>query len=401
MKNQKLSGDFLQIAIITDVYPPDLSGVAQVYYYLNKYLRKNGDKVFLVIRERSKMHLAREEIPYMVSGSKQVFIIKSFPVFKQLFHSHKFDIILTSGTTGISTLFWLKRLRKHKTRIISCIPTTYLREATSIHTLSYKGEIFQFPPLKELFFKYINCPIHIVGDWLMAKFSDVVIACSKQTALDCEKDYKIKKNKLVVIPNGADNIHMDSKIQKSIAFKFSKPIVGYFGTFRSRKGIGVLLKAVEKLKKKYPNITLILAGDGVLTVQIKALTKKLKLSNNVKILNNIDNQSIGSYYKICDCVAMPSLYEGMPLVMLEAMAVESIVVASSVSGIPEIIKNGINGFLVPPNNPDLLADQLQMVIELSDKKRKKIKLNAYKTIRDKHSWDYITKKYIKLFSLIN
>ncbi|MBU1863431.1 MAG: glycosyltransferase family 4 protein [Candidatus Omnitrophica bacterium] len=141
-----------------------------------------------------------------------------------------------------------------------------------------------------------------------------------------------------------------------------------------RKGIKYLLFALDTIKREYQlkNIQLLLAGPdcGELS-NIKKIIKKLDLGNNVSILGSIPFQNMKYFMFICDIFVLPSLYEGLPLSLLEAMAARKSVISTDLPCARKIITHLENGFLVKPGDVDSLV---RAVITLSADKNMRINL---------------------------
>lgn len=124
------------------------------------------------------------------------------------------------------------------------------------------------------------------------------------------------------------------------------------------KAHAILLRAVAELVQGGHDPRLTLAGDGPLRAELETLTTDLRLTNRVRFLGNVGQDVIGSLYANADVFALPSFAEGVPVVLMEAMASGCPVVATRIAGIPELIEHGVTGMLVTPGRPDLLADAI-------------------------------------------
>jgi len=211
------------------------------------------------------------------------------------------------------------------------------------------------------------------------KNADKVICLSESYKKLLIKKYALEKNKLTVIPNGVKEEFFIKAKKKS-----NKINLLYVGRLSSEKNISKLLEAVFLLKN---TVTLDIVGDGTLRNELKEKTKKLKLKN-VIFHGRKSGKDLLELYKKANIFLLASDFEGQPLVLLEAMATGTPIIASDVKGIRELVK-GI-GILVNPPTPknfakkigDLISDQ-NKIKELSKKGREKSK---------KYSWDKIIKQ---------
>ena len=150
----------------------------------------------------------------------------------------------------------------------------------------------------------------------------------------------------------------------------------------------------EKVQRQELNVKLILVGTGSEEEKIKRLIKHLGLSEKIKHFKNIPDKLMFQLYTLADISVTPTLYEGLPLVVLEAMACEKPIVASNVSEVPQAVKDGINGFLVPPRNPKAIADA---VLKIYDKNLFMKMGKASKKIVKNYDWSKIAKMAVKKY----
>ena len=133
-----------------------------------------------------------------------------------------------------------------------------------------------------------------------------------------------------------------------------------------------------------------------------SLTKKLGLEDKVEFKGMINNNQLPKFYKKADIFVIPSIdldgkTEGLGVVTMEAMSSGIPVVGSDVGGIPDVIRDGINGFLVPEKSPEVLSSQIIKL--LNDKKTyEAFSKNGRKTVEIKFSWESISAKFNKIFS---
>ncbi len=136
-----------------------------------------------------------------------------------------------------------------------------------------------------------------------------------------------------------------------------------------KKGIADALRALQKVVKRFPKTKLTIVGDGLLKSKLQALTKQLALTNNVQFTgwlppNKIPQLLAQSHIFVLPCrTAKNHDQDGTPNSIIEAMACGLPIVSTSVSGIPEVVQDGRNGFLVPARAPSLLAQKIEYLIE--------------------------------------
>lgn len=176
------------------------------------------------------------------------------------------------------------------------------------------------------------------------------------------------QNIFAVIGNGV-NI-ADFNIQKTLHTKKEFRILWVGREYDPVKGLQYLKEAVNIVRKKYPHVTL-------------------------KIVSNRPRLEVVKEYFQNDLFILPSLSEGLPLTLLEAMAAKMPVIASSVGDIPEIIQDGKNGYLVPPGNSQQLAAKI--VEAIKNPHLQQMGEAGYRLVKEKYTWEQVAKKQYAIY----
>ncbi len=167
----------------------------------------------------------------------------------------------------------------------------------------------------------------------------------------------------------------------------STPMIGTSGLIRHKKGFNHLLEAFKDLLVTYPRAHLLLVG-GFTSQYDEAITKQqikyLKLKKKVTITGPVPHAHVSAWLKELDIFAFPSLYEGSPNALLEAMGIGLPIVASRIDGIKGVIKDKENGFLVSPGSSEALAQRLELLAQ-NTQLRQKLATAALKTIEEDFS----------------
>jgi colanic acid/amylovoran biosynthesis glycosyltransferase len=135
------------------------------------------------------------------------------------------------------------------------------------------------------------------------------------------------------------------------------------------KGQGLLIEAVAELAARGVGARLTIVGGGPQLDDLRALAERLGVADSVDFTGPVGQGEILSHYERADVFAMPSFAEGIPVVLMEAMATGLPVVSTHIAGIPELVANGQSGFLVPPGRTDVLRDALERVLTASPEER--------------------------------
>ena len=183
---------------------------------------------------------------------------------------------------------------------------------------------------------------------------------------------KISAEKISVIYNGVNIKSQDNSYEQNpkMPFKIKDKdrILMTVGRLHKQKGHCYLIQAVSKVRKEFPKVKLLVTGEGEEENNLKKLVKSLDLMNEV-IFAGLSSD-IERILPMAELFILPSLWEGLPNALLEAMAAGKPVVATKVGGIPEIVVHGETGMLIPPRDTDALAaaiiDLLQNRLKAKD-----------------------------------
>jgi glycosyltransferase involved in cell wall biosynthesis len=187
-----------------------------------------------------------------------------------------------------------------------------------------------------------------------------------------------------LIKNGVDIrslIHSEELGQRKedlrVKFKLSPPVIGTVARLHRQKGILYLLRAAKEIHGRHPEATIVVVGGGPLEESLRRQAAKLELGRNFLMLGErTDAREILSLF---DIFVLPSLWEGLPLVLIEAAALGKPMIATDIDGVREVIRNGENGILVPPRDPAKLAESVIRLIE-DPSLASKLGVNAEKEI---------------------
>jgi glycosyltransferase involved in cell wall biosynthesis len=216
---------------------------------------------------------------------------------------------------------------------------------------------------------------------------DKVQAISKALAKRAEK---FGAKNVEVIPNGVDL----KEFQKRNIPKEKYRIV-CVSHLKKVKGIEYLIGAMPKVLEKFPEAKLVLIGEGPERENLKTQISNLKIENSVEFKGALPHEKIPEELAKSEVFVLPSISEGMGIVIVEAQAVGIPVIGTNVGGIPDIIKNGENGILVEPKNPKELADAIIKIFsepEFAQKLVKNAKVNL-----EKYDWQNIAQKVNSIY----
>jgi glycosyltransferase involved in cell wall biosynthesis len=128
------------------------------------------------------------------------------------------------------------------------------------------------------------------------------------------------------------------------------------------KGFGVLIEVVARLKEKYPNISLVIVGDGEELGRLQDQVAKLRLTDCVRFMGNLSKEALGASIKAADVFVLNTAYEGLSHQLIEVMDIGTPIVTTRAGGNSELITNGLNGYLVEFNNIDELSEAIVRIL---------------------------------------
>jgi glycosyltransferase involved in cell wall biosynthesis len=136
----------------------------------------------------------------------------------------------------------------------------------------------------------------------------------------------------------------------------------YTGRLAAVKGLPILLESLAVVKRVNPDVVLTVVGDGVDRSQLEQLTAQLGLTENVKFVGYQSQASVRQLMQETDVFVLPSFAEGLPVSLMEALAAGVPVVTTQIAGVSELVEHGVNGYLVPPGNTELLAERINQLL---------------------------------------
>lgn len=203
--------------------------------------------------------------------------------------------------------------------------------------------------------------VFILADKILSCASDRIIACSKAVMDFTSKQEGIGPGKFVVIHNTFDmakfDINLDAEdLRKKIGFSEKDKIIGSVGRLCEQKGHSYLIKAMADIVKAVPDAKLVIVGEGPLEQSLKLLTRELGISDRVIFMKK--RRDMPTLLKIFDIFVLPSLWEGLSVVLLEAMYMGKPVVTTDIPSNREVMANNETGILVQEKNSASLADAI-------------------------------------------
>jgi glycosyltransferase involved in cell wall biosynthesis len=225
--------------------------------------------------------------------------------------------------------------------------------------------------------------------------ADLIFCLSEFSKRDISRAYHVPTSKLGVTYAGVDSAFTvnTSRRNRSHDDPFSLLFSGRLNGPHEQKGLDVLLKSLPQVLSHH-KVVLNIIGTGPRLPQYQALAGELGIREHVRFLGFVEHQQMPRQYQQVDLFVLPSRRESFGLVLAEAMACGLPVVATTAGAIPEVVEDGVTGVLVPPDDPEALANAV--VSLLSDPQRMKAMGKAgAERVRERFTWDKVAERVIQ------
>ncbi len=322
--------------------------------------------------------------------------------FKNVYNIKLHDrlLLFIRPSITINTLIELKKLKS---------------QIDIVHVPYVSNSLLAFPLLlaKKLFGIRYLISIHGGGmyEWKQNMFhksffkeANTIVAASTILKEEYEKR---SKRKIKVIPPlipFLKSIIPKNELRKTYGFSDLDLIILSLGSIKPIKGSDILLKAFLNLKKEYiekNHLKLFYVGDGETKKSLKAIVKKASFEEYVKFYGLISYERVPEIYKLTDIYVIPSLFEGTPKSLLEAMFNNLPIIGSDTNGINNVITHNKNGLLFKTSDVQDLTNKLKTLVEDSDL-RERLGRAANVYVRENYNYEKTLFKFIEAYkSVIN
>lgn len=260
-----------------------------------------------------------------------------------------------------------------------------------VSTVAMPVEGFDVNPIKKFIYTVLNR--------FTECFVDRFIVVSEALDKVMRERHRIEPQKLVTIFNGIETDEYSipdeevmcgkSRLREELGLENNVPVIGAIGRLVWQKGFEYFIDVIPEVLKEFKEARFLIVGEGPLENKLKVKSKKLKVDDKV-IFTGFRND-IKEILASIDIFVMPSLLEGLPMILLEAMAMGKPIIATDIEGIKEILENGRTGLLVPPRDPQALSEAIGDLLIHKDKARQ-IGLAARKAVEERFGVDIMVQK---------
>lgn len=240
--------------------------------------------------------------------------------------------------------------------------------------------------------------LYCLLDALWIRRFDRIVAVSEEVKRNMLK-YRVPEEKIEVIDNGIDVNRLNREFpaeeaRAEFGLKGQEKVIGTVGSLKPEKGHIYLLRAAKEALKNNPDLKFLLVGDGPLRRSLESEAIDLGIERNLIFAG--ERSDIGKMLSLMDIFILPSVEEGLPMALLEAMAAKKPIVATAVGAVPRVIEHNRDGLLVAPRDSSGLGNAVLTLVN-DEGKRNELADKAYERVKGSFSCNRMGERYYSLY----
>jgi len=377
------------LCIVTHTFLPHIGGIERVVYeQCKRLMQKQFELMVVTHRNYTGKNYVYDGIRVRCYDSVNIgfrlgipYAIPQITSYKTFLESVKSsDLIHVHGHPYLSSLIAAKLAKKYSKALVLTQHNTFIE---------YESSFWDHV-------EWLND--YAIGKQVL-KEADKIVVVSNATG-NYVLSLGADPEKIRVLHNGVDVNRFSpltgvkDEMRKKLGISKDSSVALTVRRLVYKNGIDTLIESAKKAIKKNPRLVFLVVGKGPDFEKVKEKIEQLGIQKNFRLTGFISDEDLPFYYNAADFFVLPSKSgEGLPLVALEAMACGVPVIATNVGGISEIIKEG-SGKLVPPSNPDSLAE---VILEFSHRELSALRKDLRAMIEQKYSWDKNVEKLVEIY----
>ena len=378
-----------RVCLVTHFFPPHVGGIEKVSYEQSKRLTQSGFEfdVLTSKTEGQTRHPIKGINVYAYPSLKfadrfgvpyPLLTVDAYKLFAKTIRNC--DLVHAHGHVYLSSCLAGMLAKKYNKPFIVTQHNTYIDYKSWLNTVETLNDI-------------------IIGKSVL-KRADRILTVSKET-MKYVLSLGADKTKTSVMYNGVDTSCFQSANKKQSRQKLGLPqdrkIVFSARRLVYKNGLDTLLESAQVLAKNHPEVLFVVAGKGPSRSLIEDRIQELGIQKNIQLAGFVPDELLPVYYGAADLFLLPSASgEGLPLVLFEAMSCGLPVVATTVGGTPEIVEHMQNGVLVPPQDPQAMADGMCKLLA-DNQTTIEIGKQAKEYILNKLSWKENARQLLQVY----
>ncbi len=378
----------MRLLFVTQDYPPDVGGIQTYSWEVTRRLAARGETLEVMAPRRPNAATVDRTVPFPVTrlpGRPDLLPLSLLPVLPFRARSLKADVAVHAQWQTVVASVLARALLGRPRRIICA---AHGRELLFNPAPAGSGLDAEYDRFRQFL-------LHQV---------DTFLPVSRYTA-GLLHDRGIPSHRVHVVPNGVDPDRFrpqdDTALRQRLGLS-DRSLLLTVGRLVPRKGIDTVLRALPTIAEGCPDVTYVIAGTGPDQARLERLADRLGLQRRVRFVGDVDHDQLPLYYSAADLFVMPARedppdVEGFGLVFLEANACGTPVIGARSGGIPDAVRDGETGLLVPPNAPDALAEAALRVLADPDLAETLGQQGRRRAVREA-SWDHIADRIYDLLT---
>lgn len=337
----------VRLVLVTQDFVPRRGGIQTWALEISRFFASRCEAFAVIAPHAAGAEQADRALDFRVirAGTPNTLIAAAAPALAQLCKSERFDHTLHAQWSTAPAALYLRR-----------------REKLAHVTVAAHGRELLLEPWQKL------GPLQDGYDLVRKRAlvsADRILAGSTFTA-GLVRALGVADERIRVIGYGTDPLRFrpaDVSALKARLGAGSRPLLVTVSRLVSRKGIDTVIQALPRIRERVPDVLYLVAGDGPDRPRLEALCEKAGVISHVRFAGAVDEAELPLWFSLGDVFVMPSRsdgadVEGFGIVFLEASAAGRPVVASTAGGIPDAVADGVSGLLVPPDDPNRLAERV-------------------------------------------
>ncbi len=390
--------------MITSEFPPKWGGVGNYSFFHGNILAQKGHEVTVFTRRQKEVFEDHHpnlkivpvkwlKVPLFFTTSMAKHAMKEIKK-----NEEKFDILQVQSNMALLQKYhynWLK------VPIVSTLHGTWLGERS---TVQYRHLSLNISSVNDLAIKWFAFILDKYEDYAIKYSNAVVIGARSECKAVSQRGIKNVYNRVVRIPHGVDTESFNPK-KKDLSYKarFGIPknarVILHIGRLAARKGVAEVIHSFQKIRKERSDVKLMIVGTGPLEKKLKKLARKINVEKDTIFTGTVPFNELQMLYASCDFFLMHSYWEGFGMTNQEALASGLPCICTNVGGAPDIIEDGVNGYLVEVGGVNKMAEYSIGLLD-DDGLRDKMSKAARKSMLSGFKWHDMVDSYIKLYEQI-
>ncbi len=371
----------MKILISTPIFPPQIGGPATYTVEVSRRLQEKGHKIRIVAftDERPQVENLKVipvRIRYPILGT----FLRQTKLFSTLLSAAKgMDLIYLQDPMVVGVASLLVGKLVGKPLVLKFVgDSVWEKEYGLRRTDEYLDDFLSSAPKSPR----LRTKISLLK-FVFSRMSRIIVPSFYLRDI-LMKHYGVKSDKVAVVYNSVDCKAIETA-SSGHRKRNGKQIITIGRMVRHKRMAGVIT-ALRELSQKFPDISLVMVGDGPERVNLERLVEKLEVTQRVRFYGNIGRDKTLELLKIADVFVLNSIYEGLPHTVIEAMACSVPVVATGIQGTDEIIENGKTGLFVLTDSEKDLAGQVARLFQDRELSAR-LAANALSVVREKFTWE--------------